>query len=170
MPLLAPCLLAALVVGQTLGDGRALVVDVRLAGVAAAAVALALRTAARRARCGGRRRRCRAERWARGRDGRGCRRGHPQWCDAAWGPIMSSMNPTPSPTSPASQLTRSSSDKKIAGVAGGVAAYFGIDPVLARIGFAVTALCGGAGLLAYVAMMAFVPSDDAPPAAHPATA
>ena len=43
MPLLAPCLLAALVVGQTLGDGRALVVDARLAGVAAAAVALLLR-------------------------------------------------------------------------------------------------------------------------------
>ena len=43
MPLLAPCLLAALVVGQTLGDGRALVVDARVAGVAAAAVALVLR-------------------------------------------------------------------------------------------------------------------------------
>jgi hypothetical protein len=43
MPLLAPCLLAALVVGQTVGDGRAVVVDARLAGVAAAVVALALR-------------------------------------------------------------------------------------------------------------------------------
>jgi hypothetical protein len=43
MPLLAPCLLAALVVGQTLADGRALVVDARAAGVAAAAVALLLR-------------------------------------------------------------------------------------------------------------------------------
>jgi hypothetical protein len=43
MPLLAPCLLAALVVGQTVGDGRAVVIDARLAGVAAAAVALALR-------------------------------------------------------------------------------------------------------------------------------
>ena len=43
MPLLAPCLLAALVVGQTMADGRALVIDARLAGVAAAAVALALR-------------------------------------------------------------------------------------------------------------------------------
>ena len=40
MPLLAPCLLAALVVGQTVADGRALVIDARLAGVAAAAVAL----------------------------------------------------------------------------------------------------------------------------------
>ena len=43
MPLLAPCLLAALVVGQTVGDGRAVVVDARLAGVGAAALALALR-------------------------------------------------------------------------------------------------------------------------------
>jgi branched chain amino acid efflux pump len=43
MPLLAPCLLAALVVGQTVADGRSLVVDARLAGVAVAAVALALR-------------------------------------------------------------------------------------------------------------------------------
>lgn len=43
MPLLAPCLLAALVVGQTVADGRAVVVDARLAGVGAAAVALALR-------------------------------------------------------------------------------------------------------------------------------
>jgi hypothetical protein len=43
MPLLAPCLLAALVVGQTMADGRAVVVDARVAGVAAAALALALR-------------------------------------------------------------------------------------------------------------------------------
>ena len=43
MPLLAPCLLAALVVGQTVGDGRTVVVDARLAGVGAAAIALALR-------------------------------------------------------------------------------------------------------------------------------
>jgi branched-subunit amino acid transport protein len=43
MPLLAPCLLAALVIGQTLEDGRGVTVDARLAGVAAAAVALAVR-------------------------------------------------------------------------------------------------------------------------------
>jgi branched-subunit amino acid transport protein len=43
MPLLAPCLLAALVVGQAIGDGRAIVIDARIAGVAAAAVALLLR-------------------------------------------------------------------------------------------------------------------------------
>jgi Branched-chain amino acid transport protein (AzlD) len=43
MPLLAPCLLAALVVSQTLADGRAVVLDARAAGVAAAVVALLLR-------------------------------------------------------------------------------------------------------------------------------
>jgi branched chain amino acid efflux pump len=43
MPLLAPCLLAALVVGQTVADGRSVTIDARAAGVAAAAVALLLR-------------------------------------------------------------------------------------------------------------------------------
>jgi branched chain amino acid efflux pump len=43
MPLLAPCLLAALVVSQTLADGRALTLDARALGVVAAAVALMLR-------------------------------------------------------------------------------------------------------------------------------
>jgi hypothetical protein len=41
--LLAPALLAALVVVDTASDGRALVVDARVAGLAAAAAALALR-------------------------------------------------------------------------------------------------------------------------------
>jgi uncharacterized membrane protein len=41
--LLAPAVLAALVVVQTVGGDRALVVDERLAGVAAAAVVLRLR-------------------------------------------------------------------------------------------------------------------------------
>jgi phage shock protein C len=83
---------------------------------------------------------------------------------------MSNMNSTPSPTSPIIPLTRSTTDKKIAGVAGGVAAYFGIDPVLARIGFAVTALFSGAGVVAYILMMFLLPSDDAPAVARPATA
>jgi branched chain amino acid efflux pump len=43
MPLLAPCLLAALVIGQTLADGRSVTIDARVAGVAAAAIALLLR-------------------------------------------------------------------------------------------------------------------------------
>jgi branched-subunit amino acid transport protein len=43
LALLAPALLAALVVTQTLGGDRAVVVDERVAGIAAAAVALLLR-------------------------------------------------------------------------------------------------------------------------------
>jgi len=43
LELLAPAVLAALVVTQLVGGDRALVFDERLAGVAAAAVALALR-------------------------------------------------------------------------------------------------------------------------------
>src|SRR3954452_19413975 len=43
VPLLAPALLAALVATQTFGEGRALVIDERAAGLAAAAVPVALR-------------------------------------------------------------------------------------------------------------------------------
>ena len=43
IPLLAPALLAALVITETFGDGRSLVVDARAGGVVAAAVALAAR-------------------------------------------------------------------------------------------------------------------------------
>jgi branched-subunit amino acid transport protein len=41
--LLAPAVLAALVVSQTFAQGRALVLDARIVGVAAAAIALRLR-------------------------------------------------------------------------------------------------------------------------------
>ena len=43
MPLLAPALLAALVVNQTVADGRSLVLDARAAGLAAGAAALLAR-------------------------------------------------------------------------------------------------------------------------------
>jgi len=62
-------------------------------------------------------------------------------------------------------LTRSTTDRKISGVSGGLASYLGVDPLLIRIGFVVTALTSGVGLIAYIAMMALVPSDDAVPAA-----
>jgi phage shock protein PspC (stress-responsive transcriptional regulator) len=57
-------------------------------------------------------------------------------------------------------VTRSSSDRKIAGVAAGLARYFDVDPILVRVGFAVASLLSGAGLLAYVLLWAFVPRDD----------
>ncbi|HKG65259.1 MAG TPA: PspC domain-containing protein [Solirubrobacteraceae bacterium] len=61
-------------------------------------------------------------------------------------------------------LTRSTTDRKISGVSGGLGAYLGIDPVLVRVGFVVTTLASGVGLLAYLALLAIVPADDAHPA------
>ena len=50
------------------------------------------------------------------------------------------------------KLYRSETDRKIAGVCGGLGEYFDIDPVLFRIIFAVFFFCGGLGLLAYIIM------------------
>lgn len=67
----------------------------------------------------------------------------------------------PAPEPPVSRrLTRSSSDRVIAGVAGGLGRYFSIDPVVVRIVFIVGAFFGGAGLIAYAAAWLLVPSDD----------
>ncbi|HEU5041072.1 MAG TPA: PspC domain-containing protein [Gemmatimonadales bacterium] len=64
-------------------------------------------------------------------------------------------------------LTRSTTDRKLSGVSGGLGAYLGIDPVLIRVGFVVTTLASGIGLLAYLALFAIVPADEGHPAAVP---
>jgi phage shock protein PspC (stress-responsive transcriptional regulator) len=74
---------------------------------------------------------------------------------------MIDMNSTSSPT----PLSRSTTDKKIGGVAGGLARHLGVDPTIVRVGFGVSILFSGAGLVAYLLMLAIVPSDDAAPAA-----
>jgi phage shock protein C len=60
------------------------------------------------------------------------------------------------------KLTRSSSDKVVGGVAGGLAEYFSVDPLVVRVGFVVSTFFSGAGLLAYLALLVFAPSDSAP--------
>jgi len=57
---------------------------------------------------------------------------------------------------PTAQLTRSETDKKIAGVAGGMAAYFGVDPTLVRVVWLVVGLMGW-GILAYVIFWIVLP-------------
>jgi phage shock protein PspC (stress-responsive transcriptional regulator)/predicted membrane protein len=59
------------------------------------------------------------------------------------------------------RLLRSTDDRVIAGVAAGLGRYFDVDPVIFRIGFAVSIFFGGLGLLAYVALALFVPSGGA---------
>src|SRR5215218_917569 len=58
------------------------------------------------------------------------------------------------------RLLRSSSERMLWGVAGGLAQYLRIDPTLVRLGFAVAAFFGGFGLLAYLVMAVIVPQDD----------
>ena len=48
------------------------------------------------------------------------------------------------------KLYKSSKDKKIAGVCGGIAEYFNIDSTLVRLGWVVFCALGGSGLLAYI--------------------
>jgi phage shock protein PspC (stress-responsive transcriptional regulator) len=61
------------------------------------------------------------------------------------------------------RLTRSTTDKYVAGVSGGLGRYFGLDPVLFRIAFGVSIVFGGIGILAYVALWLFLPTDDGEP-------
>ena len=79
------------------------------------------------------------------------------------------MNST-SPQNSNRSLTRSTTDKRLAGVSGGLGAYLGVDPVLIRVGFVVTTLASGVGLLAYLALLLLVPADDAPAGATPVPA
>lgn len=53
------------------------------------------------------------------------------------------------------RLYKSTTDKKIFGVCGGLAEYFNIDPVIIRVIWAVLALCYGTGVVLYL-VMAFV--------------
>ncbi len=57
------------------------------------------------------------------------------------------------------KLYRSSSDKIIAGVCGGLAEYFNIDSTLIRILFVALTLVDGFGLLLYIIMALIVPKD-----------
>jgi phage shock protein PspC (stress-responsive transcriptional regulator) len=76
------------------------------------------------------------------------------------GPEQPTGGATPPPEPAPRRLTRSSSDKVIGGVAGGLGRYFGIDPILFRIAFVVLTFAGGVGVLAYIGLLAFVPADD----------
>ena len=55
------------------------------------------------------------------------------------------------------KLYNSSTDKKLAGVCGGIAEYFNIDSTLVRLGWVVFSLLGGSGLLAYIIAAIIMP-------------
>ena len=54
---------------------------------------------------------------------------------------------------------RSRSDSKVAGVAGGLGHYLGVDPILFRVGFVALTILGGAGILAYALLWLLLPAE-----------
>jgi phage shock protein C len=57
------------------------------------------------------------------------------------------------------RLTKSA-DKKICGVCGGVAEYFGWDPTWVRFGTVLLTLCYGSGLFAYIVAAIVMPNAE----------
>ena len=76
---------------------------------------------------------------------------------------------------PVKRLYRSRRHRVIAGVCGGVAEYFALDPVIVRILWILFTIAGGAGLLTYIAALFIMennpheepPKEEAPP--HPSS-
>src|SRR5262252_8928334 len=91
-------------------------------------------------------------------------------------PEFTTVPPTynaPPPSYPAPSqsrlLRRSTDDKVLGGVCGGIARYLGVDVVLIRLLAVVLAIVGGgAGVIAYLVAWIVIPKDQ-PAAAAPAT-
>lgn len=59
------------------------------------------------------------------------------------------------------KLYRSRTNRKLAGVCGGLAQYFNLDATLIRVLFVVLAVLGGSGLVIYLAMWIIIPNEPA---------
>lgn len=55
------------------------------------------------------------------------------------------------------KLTKSSSDRMICGVCGGIAEYFGVDTTMVRILWAIFTAMGGSGIIAYIIAAIIMP-------------
>lgn len=64
---------------------------------------------------------------------------------------------TPKPARP--RLVRSKRDRKLAGVAAGIADHLNVDPILVRIAFVVSVFAGGLGILLYIAGWFLIPEE-----------
>ena len=61
---------------------------------------------------------------------------------------------------PSKRLYRTREGRLVAGVCTGIAAYFGIDPTLVRLAFALSTIFGGLGVLIYLVAWIVIPEDD----------
>jgi phage shock protein PspC (stress-responsive transcriptional regulator) len=57
------------------------------------------------------------------------------------------------------KLYKSTQDRKVCGVCGGIAEYFDVDSTVIRLAWVVFTLLGGSGLLAYI-IAAIIMKDD----------
>jgi phage shock protein PspC (stress-responsive transcriptional regulator) len=57
------------------------------------------------------------------------------------------------------RIRRTTSDRRVAGVAGGLARHLDIDPLIVRVAFVVLTFFGGAGLLLYIACWLLLPEE-----------
>jgi phage shock protein PspC (stress-responsive transcriptional regulator) len=69
--------------------------------------------------------------------------------------------PLTAPGDTTRELRRPKDDRMVAGVAAGLAEYFGLRPAIYRIAFAALALVGGAGILLYVVAALVIPTEGA---------
>lgn len=80
---------------------------------------------------------------------------------------MAGAEPVPAaPPPPGPRRLMRSSNRKIAGVASGIAEYFAVDPVIVRLAFVVGLFAGGVGLVAYIAAWVVLPAPESSPREH----
>jgi phage shock protein C len=60
---------------------------------------------------------------------------------------------------PNRKLYRSKTNRKLAGVCGGLAQYLNVDATVIRVLFVLLAVLGGSGLVLYLAMWIIVPDE-----------
>lgn len=60
----------------------------------------------------------------------------------------------------AKKLNRSKTDRKLAGVCGGIAEFFEVDVTVIRILWVLATFLGGSGLLAYIICALLMPEGD----------
>ncbi len=58
------------------------------------------------------------------------------------------------------QIRKSNTNRKIAGVCGGIGEYLGIDPTLIRLGFVALSFLAGGGLAVYIIASIIMPEGN----------
>ena len=58
------------------------------------------------------------------------------------------------------KLYKSYAERKLCGVCGGVAEYFGIDSTIVRLALVILILCFGTGILAYIIAAIIMPEQN----------